>query len=720
MSKKLPQNWLNDDALPDLKDLDRYGRAKFVDHMVHVLNEMRGQSTSGVLGLVGSWGSGKSSVLDSLVYDLKGSTVKTDDGLKDTWLVAKFNPWLYEDAPSLHSGFFSELREAMPKGEKWSSLGNDIVAIGEKLKPFARIVDKIGVPASDVVEGAQSFARESESKLRRRVEENLTEQRQPIVMIIDDLDRLSASELMLVFKLVRLVGRLPYVYYVLSYDERTLMDLIEKTDLVGSENEGRASDYLEKIVQIRVDLPTLRTYEVQKFVDEALQEILSKHQINVTPTEMSGLNELFDGVLTDRLRTPRALKRFFAQLDSSLLNLRNEVNFSDFTVVTWIRTFEPSLYNTIQAERSTLLGERRVISGSDHPQNMDAGSFAAHWTSVLKSSKVADDRVRNVKYLLEEIFPALKRRGDERAQNPYAYASNSRPGRVSHRDYFDRYFSLSVTAEDISDAEIRFALSELAEKDLAGPNVARAAAVYEQQPHLVISKISDAIEVGHTGGISLIHWLLDRHSAFRVGESMANRIEQTATQALVDFSEGMVESVSRELSATRDGLYLLTSMYYKLASEHPRYEEEAERRAARHKIVERVMAPALSTRFSQASKEVKEPSEMSRRDTSMFFTWSHLDPEGAKSAIHKLVDQGHWESISVLGWMIIGGELIDSGSRLSGAQGFVDIDKVQEDFASEIANAPSVGELVNQPATPENRRAYAAALLAERVHDSRV
>ncbi len=48
-------------------------------------------------------------------------------------------------------------------------------------------------------------------------------------MILDDLDRLTAEELMQVFKLVRLVGRLPYVYYLLGYDEQTLVDLI-KTD----------------------------------------------------------------------------------------------------------------------------------------------------------------------------------------------------------------------------------------------------------------------------------------------------------------------------------------------------------------------------------------------------------------------------------------------------------------------------------------------------------
>ena len=44
---------------------------------------------------------------------------------------------------------------------------------------------------------------------------------QPILVVIDDLDRLQPDELLLVFKLIRLVGRLPSVGYILAFDERT-------------------------------------------------------------------------------------------------------------------------------------------------------------------------------------------------------------------------------------------------------------------------------------------------------------------------------------------------------------------------------------------------------------------------------------------------------------------------------------------------------------------
>jgi predicted KAP-like P-loop ATPase len=76
------------------------------------------------------------------------------------------------------------------------------------------------------------------------------------LIILDDLDRLEPAELLLTFKLVRLVGRLPNVYYLLTYDERTLVDVLKRTDLVGEE-DGRAQAYLEKMIQVRLDIPPL-------------------------------------------------------------------------------------------------------------------------------------------------------------------------------------------------------------------------------------------------------------------------------------------------------------------------------------------------------------------------------------------------------------------------------------------------------------------------------
>ena len=75
-------------------------------------------------------------------------------------------------------------------------------------------------------------------------------------MVLDDIDRLHAEELLMVFKLVRLVGRLPNVYYLLAYDEATVLAVITNTKLAGNDMD-RARRYLEKMVQLRLVVPPI-------------------------------------------------------------------------------------------------------------------------------------------------------------------------------------------------------------------------------------------------------------------------------------------------------------------------------------------------------------------------------------------------------------------------------------------------------------------------------
>ncbi|WP_431969249.1 P-loop NTPase fold protein, partial [Actinacidiphila sp. bgisy160] len=65
------ERFFNDDpvdgssAAPDL-----LGRWQFAQHAVELLHQVRAQSESGVLALIGPWGSGKSSVLQMAIQHL--------------------------------------------------------------------------------------------------------------------------------------------------------------------------------------------------------------------------------------------------------------------------------------------------------------------------------------------------------------------------------------------------------------------------------------------------------------------------------------------------------------------------------------------------------------------------------------------------------------------------------------------------------------------------
>ena len=73
-----------------------------------------------VVGLTGTWGLGKSSILNFLNLRL---------GSMDKVIVTLFNPWLFNGRDELMRGFFSELREAMGKSN--NDITRDMVSAAE-------------------------------------------------------------------------------------------------------------------------------------------------------------------------------------------------------------------------------------------------------------------------------------------------------------------------------------------------------------------------------------------------------------------------------------------------------------------------------------------------------------------------------------------------------------------------------------------------------------
>src|SRR5699024_5660769 len=79
--------------------------------------------------------------------------------------------------------------------------------------------------------------------LRQKITDALMELENPIVVVIDDIDRLGSLEIRQIFQLVRLTASFPNVIYLLAFD-RNRVEHALSDDAVS----GRA--YLEKIVQI--------------------------------------------------------------------------------------------------------------------------------------------------------------------------------------------------------------------------------------------------------------------------------------------------------------------------------------------------------------------------------------------------------------------------------------------------------------------------------------
>ena len=420
---------------------DRLSRATFADHVVTLLSRVREQSDSSVLSLIGAWGSGKSSVLDMVQLRLSKVTVSTPAGEEARWRVINFNPWTFGDAESLQNGFFRELRNALPSDAQWSEARKKIGDFGRAIAPFAGLIPGVSAESAVKAAGEAIAGDQSVAAIKAAAEKTLADFGRPILFVMDDLDRLTPSELLLVFKLVRLVGRLPHVYYLLSYDESTLLDVLSRTELVpldASRDKRRGRDYLEKIIQVRLDLPALREQQAVELVDESLTHVLQSNAITFDEENMNRFRTAFHDHIRRRLDTPRAINRYFAQVNALYVLLGEEVDFIDFLLLTWIRTSEPELYGALQSRRGELT-RRTFASFAASANNETHQEALAKWSNLLTEKGVAFGNLDGVLSVLSQMFLPIRsaREGMEWTGKEWYDEIRSRRG-VGHIDYFDR------------------------------------------------------------------------------------------------------------------------------------------------------------------------------------------------------------------------------------------------------------------------------------------
>jgi predicted KAP-like P-loop ATPase len=170
-------------------------------------------------------------------------------------IVVRFDPWLISGRNDLISEFIAELiaelRKAPNGKQRFKKTITKLVSYGNTLTPLAELL-----PYGGVVKDALKIAKDhldrdkSLHDQRRDLIDALSEITAPIIVLIDELDRVEDEKIRVVAQLVRAIADFPGISYVLAYDvERVIRAL------AGSEKLERGRAYLEKIVQLQVPCP---------------------------------------------------------------------------------------------------------------------------------------------------------------------------------------------------------------------------------------------------------------------------------------------------------------------------------------------------------------------------------------------------------------------------------------------------------------------------------
>lgn len=432
------------------REQDLIGRIPFAERLADILKSAAGPESL-VIGLYGPWGSGKTSVINLVENALSR---KDDDG-KAGVSVVRFEPWNYLTAEQLLAQFLKEVEGALDKDAygrrklfgklrgKRPEVLNAFAAYSEALLMTAGAAASLaGAPLAGVA--VPAFGNRLTSRLRKsadragsvsakkqRLEEELLKFDGRVVVIIDDIDRLPNDQVRMVFQLVASLAKLPKINYLLSFDEEVVtraLSEVQKCD---------GAEYLEKVVQVPVRLPSISSGDLERILLKDINAIFEAFSYRREDLDDKRWNGVCLTFLNNRFSTIREVRRFSNALKAKLTILPRFCCFEDVVALAVLELKVPKVVDWVRAHKDFLCG---TIGSSSYTISGDPKDTLANlkerFSGLVPSSEA--------KWAVEAVCRLFPRVANKTGMSHCVYYSRKSLNAIWRADSFDLYFHSNI------------------------------------------------------------------------------------------------------------------------------------------------------------------------------------------------------------------------------------------------------------------------------------
>lgn len=461
---------------------DLLGRLPFAKSMAEAIKGWQ-EKDSLVIALYGQWGSGKTSLKNMILESFNEGKAKGP-------LIVEFNPWHWSGRDQLLKAFFHEIgltlgradtssKKNQDRAQRWQRYGAYLSMGASISSSFKEILPILGIPGASLLcglveqglgkasqtlqDGTKGLGGEKEGAvsslydLKRDITEDLRSMKRPILIVMDDIDRLTADEIRILFQIVKANADFPNLIYLLLFQR----DVIEKS-LDKSQGNISGRDFLEKIVQVGFDIPLVERSKLERVLFIKLDELLISLGENQRFDERRWANIFIPGI-RPYFQSLRDVNRFIATLSFHISLFRNgdsfEVNPIDLIALEVLRVFESEVYQRIPEAKSYLTG----TTDSGRHSNEEKEVAKALIQSIIEQAP--PDNQPHVKEILKELFPRV-----EGMLGGFGFGSGYgdnwyRDLRVCHEDLFQKYFHFSIPEGDIAQHDLDSILKNVGDHD---------------------------------------------------------------------------------------------------------------------------------------------------------------------------------------------------------------------------------------------------------------
>lgn len=525
---------------------DRLNYAPFAARIAKVITSLTAPNGY-VIGIHGQWGTGKSTVINFiLAYLNKHNTEHRDDQV----IHIDFRPWIVSGHQDLITAFFKILSERLgPKDNRWVRFWRQtfrfVHGTTDNLVDAAATVALTVDPTGAAAGFGANVAKKSVNALLGRfledpslqaayesLKEQLGRSEKRFLVTIDDIDRLEDENVQAIMQMVKSIGRLPNVVYVLSYDRDIVWDALDqKINRTGPR-------FAEKIVQQEIELPRPSRNALLAILDEEIAFLTGD-----TPNNSRWHYLIRDGI-NRWIRSPRDVVRLSNAVKFSWPAMEGEIDPQDLLGMEGLRLFDQGAFAWIRDNRDFLFTEGRFVMSNDEVKTEAADGLKA---------RIPADRMSQVLRILTILFPqAGKWFEGKDFHSDESFIETTRRRGVGSEAGYDTYFGLHPSSDAIPKVVINDLMSKLDNADDCERIIRAYLGRTNSRGELMIAKLLDELRVQFREPRAAMPQQGLLEALFRVGEEIisidrdAGMFELSPRAQLMFLVRNMLEQWGRE------------------------------------------------------------------------------------------------------------------------------------------------------------------------------
>ena len=404
------------------KDKDLLERDGFAKSVVEELWGTDTESSSFTCGIDAPWGSGKTSFINLMKNHLKSN--------QNNQIIIDFNPWLYAAEKDLVTAFFDELSKTLKQYDK--SLARNLIDYAKLLSAFNTSETKLISSLLELTQNNDSSLQEK----KKQISEAIKRIKRRIFVFIDDLDRLEASEILEMMKLIRNVSDFPYMYIIAAYDKSYV------TRCLSTKMKSSANNFIEKIFEHEHILAPSSNESLRRALANELHKIDNSHFLK---PEYEDYILDHNNKALDALSNLREIYRLTNNIASTYSVLKHEDVYGiDLLLLGLFKTKYPVAFSLFEHKWHEILLKAEhenyqyyeLFQGEDNDGNFD---FIKYLADHKEEMSMNEFDLKTIKTILSELFKRQETVGDTH--------------RINDVRWFNRYLNLTQLKSDIPEKE---------------------------------------------------------------------------------------------------------------------------------------------------------------------------------------------------------------------------------------------------------------------------